>query len=176
MMYQAGFRCLYIGLEAASTQVRRRLGKAHPGEPVVDAIRRVLDLGFFLHASVGIGWPGESEEEMSMTLALIDQIPGLAVDAYCYHPLPGTPLSKHQTAYGASPNSCRQPFEDFSEFHRNYSEMPDTVIESLWQELIERRDERYNRLFNEGDPYAAAAQAEAAVSSIQACNSRQSQR
>ena len=148
LMYLAGFRSLYLGLEAASPTVRARLGKGS-SQPLRGRIRRVLDMGFAIRASVGIGWPGETEAEMRDTLRLVSEIPDLAFDAYRYLPLPGVPLTdrwlrdKHDTI-----SDEELATSDYSNHNRNFSDLADESYEDLWQEMkaLESRSlERYAR-------------------------------
>jgi radical SAM superfamily enzyme YgiQ (UPF0313 family) len=152
-MYSAGFRCLYLGLEAASPEVRRRLGKGRiSGQPAA-VLQRVLDLGFLIRASIGIGWPGETEHDIEATLALIDSVPGLLFDGYRYLPLPGVPLTD-QWARGAGLGSLNRTreiaFQDYSQYNANFSQIPDARYEQLWHELLLRQDERLRRMFPVG--------------------------
>ena len=66
-MHDAGFRSLYLGIEAASASVRRDLAKGRVRGDVALAIQRVLDMGFRIRASIGIGWPGETEQDIEDT-------------------------------------------------------------------------------------------------------------
>jgi radical SAM superfamily enzyme YgiQ (UPF0313 family) len=151
-MYKAGFRCFYVGIEAASEAVRRRLGKARISDNLARITERVLDMGYLIRASIGIGWPSETESEMEQTLELIDQMPNLLFDAFRYLPLPGVPLT---TYWSRQPYAVRDdlisqmPFEDYSEYNANYSSIPADRFEYFWAEMIKRRDERYRRYFGE---------------------------
>jgi radical SAM superfamily enzyme YgiQ (UPF0313 family) len=150
-MHSAGFRCLYLGLEAASADVRRRLGKGRIHEAPATILQRVLDMGFLIRASVGIGWPGESASDIHATLALIDSVPELLFDAYKYLPLPNLPLTSYWQKHAAPTSLDRTSelaFQDYSEFNSNFSNVPDDSYEELWRELIARRDERAARVFD----------------------------
>ena len=150
-MHRAGFRCLYVGIEAASVAVRGRLGKRRVQEPVARTIQRAIDLGFAVRASIGIGWPGEEEEEVAATLDLVDAVPGLAFDAYRYMPLPNVPLttiwSKSDPSRAAAMADPDFAFTDYSMAGRNFSDMPGDRFEALWAELKRREAERLNLYF-----------------------------
>lgn len=156
MMHRAGFRSLYLGLEAASGPVRQRLGKGPFQSSIAEAIQRTLDLGFVIRASIGIGWPGETTGEIEATLELIDSIPSLAFDAYRYLPLPGAPLTrlwargdgKRQETVSAESLA----FADYSEYNEDYSDLPAGQLESLWAELRRREAERLTRYLQTGKP------------------------
>lgn len=150
-MYAAGFRCFYLGLEAASADVRRRLGKGRiSGLPSV-TLQRVIDMGFLVRASVGIGWPGETVEDVERTLTLIDDVPELLFDAYRYLPLPNMPLSD-QWAKTATPAALERfqniQFQDYSEFNSNFSAISDQEYERLWADLVWRQNRRLSDRFS----------------------------
>jgi radical SAM superfamily enzyme YgiQ (UPF0313 family) len=146
LMHRAGFRSFYLGIEAAAASVRRRLGKRGSSGSVAEPIQRVLDLGFVIRASIGIGWPGETARDIEATLELIDSIPTLAFDAYRYLPLPRVPLtevwSKGLREREAQLTSEGQAFEDYSEHNGNYSDLPDAAFELLWADLKRRESDR----------------------------------
>ena len=155
-MYSAGFRSFYVGVEAASHEVRRRLGKGPVKQDVATVLRCARELGFFLRASIGIGWPGETAAEMEDTLRLLDSLPWLVFDAYRYKRLPGTACGSARSV-GATrdrddEDMTESAFEDYSVFGRNYSELDDDVVETAWNELLRRRDYRYERILG-GWPY-----------------------
>ncbi len=147
-MHRAGFRCIYVGIEAASARVRSRLGKTRLQRDVGDAVERVMSMGFRVHASIGMGWPGERAREMEETLALIDRLPELPFDAFSYHPLPSVPLtSEARASFGVpTPDPRSEPYEDYCEHIWNYSSIPNERFQEYWVKLIARRNERYKRL------------------------------
>jgi radical SAM superfamily enzyme YgiQ (UPF0313 family) len=146
LMYSAGFRCFYLGLEAASAEVRRRLGKAPFTSDLSTALRRLADKGFFVTASIGMGWPGETAAEVEATLALLDSVPDLNFDAFRYTPLAGVPLSRSWVRRGGETSG---PEEDFSELSRNHSTLDDATCQRLWSELEARQDARRERWFGQ---------------------------
>lgn len=149
-MHLAGFRCLYLGLEAASSEVRRRLGKGRIAGQPAKVLQNAIDLGFLIRASIGIGWPGETEADIKDTLALIDAVPDLLFDGYRYLPLPGVPLTQ-QWARDAGPDGLDRTralaFQDYSLNNDNFSSIPDARYEQLWLALLRRQDERLERAF-----------------------------
>ncbi len=150
-MHQAGFRCLYVGIEAASVAVRGRLGKRRTHEAVALTVQRAIDLGFAIRASIGIGWPGEDEQEVAATLDLVDAVPALAFDAYRYMPLPNVPLttlwSRSNPSRESAIASPALAFTDYSTNNPNFSDLPDERFEELWAELQRREAERLNLYF-----------------------------
>lgn len=151
-LYRAGFRCFYLGVEAASPDVRRRLRKG-PSRGLRNAIVRATDMGFFIRASIGMGWPGETEQDVQDTLALVESLPDLLFDAYRYAPLPGAPLTARRGSTAMS------PFADYSELGANHSDLSDPVFERLWRELQRRQDDSHDRYFPPDPPHRGLANA-----------------
>ncbi|MCF6377991.1 B12-binding domain-containing radical SAM protein [Nocardioides KLBMP 9356] len=147
-MHTSGFRCLYLGIEAASPAVRKSLGKGSVREPVETLVNRALDMGFLIRASIGIGWPGETLEEMKATVDLIGRVDRLAFDAYKFFPLPGTPLG--ESAYWAARRDMaltkdqllEDSYADYSEFNANYSGVPDAELEEVWGHMLDLEQSR----------------------------------
>lgn len=150
-MHEAGFRSLYLGVEAASAEVRKRLGKGTVRESIDSLINRTIDMGFVIRASIGIGWPGERVDEMFETIALIDRIDRLVFDAYKFFPLPGTPLG--ESTYWASRRALpltrtamlEDAYCDYSQFNSNYSGVPDEVFASVWERMRQLEEERLGK-------------------------------
>lgn len=147
-MYSAGFRCLYVGIESASPFVRRRLGKGIVRTSPEDVLRRTIDRGFLVRASIGMGWPGETAAEVEETLRLIERVPKLVFDPGRYLPLPGVPLTKYWDKHSNRASSCdHDPFEDFSWRNANYSAIPDDRFRQLWSQLVRLAAARFRQEF-----------------------------
>ena len=71
-----------------------------------------------IRASIGIGWPGETEAEIEATLTLVNSVPGLAFDAFRYLPLPGVPLTTYWSRRDPSGTRALDyvPTSDYSEY------------------------------------------------------------
>jgi radical SAM superfamily enzyme YgiQ (UPF0313 family) len=147
-LYAAGFRCFYLGIEAASASVRKRLAKGSTSYSIKYLVERALDMGFLVRASIGIGWPGETVDDMKATLALIDSIPKLAFDAYKFLPLPNTPIGESSfwaSRRQKSPDEQRQLEEaycDYSAYNDNYSSAEGDQSDALWLDLRQREQSR----------------------------------
>lgn len=143
ILSQMGTRALYVGIESGSASVRRSLGKGTVHRPLKDLVNRARDHGIVIRGSIGIGWPGESLDDMRETLALIDEIPFLAFDAYKFLPLPRTPLG--DSAYWASKGSVgtlAEASNDYSGRNENFSSVDDESFAEVWTELCLRESSR----------------------------------
>ncbi|RLK54805.1 B12-binding domain-containing radical SAM protein [Actinokineospora cianjurensis] len=152
LMHRAGFRALYVGVESASAETRRRLAKGTLRGGVADVLNRAIDMGYVIRASIGIGWPGEARADAEATLELIDSVPRLAFDAYRYYPLPHTPLGER--SHWASARARLTPealsataFQDYSDHNDNHSAIPTRDYDALWSQLRQREDERLAAYF-----------------------------
>lgn len=138
-----GARTLYVGIECASPIVRRTLGKGTVRQSIKCLISKARDRGMIVRASIGIGWPRESLDDMKATLDLIDDIPSLAFDAYRYLPLPRTPMGDatywHQREVQGTISEASR---DYSDRNQNYSAVDDASFEWAWSQLRERERER----------------------------------
>lgn len=147
-MHDAGFRNLYIGVEAASVAIRKSLGKGSTEKSVKELVERTLDKGYLIRASIGIGWPGETVEDMKSTLKMIDDTPGLAFDAFKFYPLQGTPLGEkaywreRRAQNQSEEDALREAYSDYSVYNTNYSDVSDADLEAMWQEMRVREADR----------------------------------
>jgi radical SAM superfamily enzyme YgiQ (UPF0313 family) len=147
-VYRAGFRSLYVGVESASPRVRKVLGKGRIVDSIEKCLATALGMGFFIRASIGIGWPDESESEIAATLDLIRNVPALLFDAFRYTPLPGVPLTSYWARSSArfdNGDDFLSPFADYSEFGGNYSSLDDRKFEAYWAEMRWLEKERRMR-------------------------------
>ena len=142
LMYEAGLRSLYVGVESGSSRIRRMLGKSSASADVADLLNRTIENGVLVRASIGVGWPTETLDEAKSTLSLIDACPRLAFDAFRYQALPGVPLTIRQgpplrTSLG------HPAFDDFSLSNQsNHSAMSDSDFATMWAELSAREADR----------------------------------
>lgn len=148
-MVRAGFRYLYVGVESGSASVRRALGKP---EMTTKKLRRVIDdahdLGLVVQASLGIGWPGETSREIDETFELLEALPSLLFDPFCYLATPGAPL----TALG---NSHCDPFYDYSEFHPDLAAGINDDLAGEWELLVGMSAQRFSRYVVRAEDVAA---------------------
>ena len=145
-LWEAGFRALYVGIESFSYGVRKRLGKGAFRGSLDQVVRDAQDDGFFVRASIGIGWPGESEKEVEDTIAFADRQRGLAFDAFRYTPLHGAPLTTWRVEKLDEKRGSAGYAEDYSEYGINWSAIEDGRFLDLWTAFSGVRAERERRL------------------------------
>jgi hypothetical protein len=92
LMKRAGCFSVHIGVESASERMLNAMNKKTTPEINRRACACVNDAGLSLSASYIIGLPGETEEEMLDTIALMQEIGSNARGFSAFQPLPGSPF------------------------------------------------------------------------------------
>lgn len=93
LMRHSGCREIYFGVESASPQVLRRIGKRYGREEIFNAVRWAQKAGLRVEIMITIGNPGETDRDRDMTLAALAEIgPNVKVVTNRLVILPGTAL------------------------------------------------------------------------------------
>ena len=93
LMWQAGCRQITFGMESASSQVLRRIGKTYGREEIINAVRWSLEAGLKVIVQITIGNPGETDLDQAMTLSTLKELgPDVQVKTNQLVILPGTPF------------------------------------------------------------------------------------
>lgn len=111
MMKDSG--CMYIsyGIESGSNRMLKDVIKKGTTIELVEKIIKLTDkIGIGIIANYMFGLPGETEEDMKLTLKAIKHIPADAAEMSIYIPLPGTELAKglDWTKYTSGKNPYHQ--------------------------------------------------------------------
>lgn len=86
-------RCesIYFGMESASPQVLRRIGKTYGREDILNSVRWAQEAGLRVEVMVTVGNPGETDIDRKLTLSALDELgPKVTVIANRLVILPGT--------------------------------------------------------------------------------------
>ncbi|MEM0378397.1 MAG: TIGR04013 family B12-binding domain/radical SAM domain-containing protein [Thermosphaera sp.] len=85
---------LIIGGQSGSDRVLSMVKRGHGVEDVENAVDYALNAGFTPSVDFIIGFPGETREDMMMTLQFAEKLvlKGARIHLHYYIPLPGTPL------------------------------------------------------------------------------------
>ena len=98
---------LHLPLQSGSDRIlramRRRYTATEYRETVLQAVKRLPHLG--LGTDVIVGFPGETEDDFALTLALVEELPFSNVHVFPYSERPGTPAASMP---GAVPPSERR--------------------------------------------------------------------
>jgi anaerobic magnesium-protoporphyrin IX monomethyl ester cyclase len=90
LMYQAGCRMVFIGFESASDRILQAINKGVTSEDNVKCARALEMAGMPYWASFIVGYPGETEEDLKMTMEFARSIHPLAGWANEFFPSPGS--------------------------------------------------------------------------------------
>jgi anaerobic magnesium-protoporphyrin IX monomethyl ester cyclase len=91
LMWRAGCRYLLYGFESGSQRVLDLMNKKTTVEDNYQAAFLHNKLKFPYNASMIIGYPGEREEDILLTLEFLKETKPLKAGINCYVPLPGSP-------------------------------------------------------------------------------------
>src|SRR5262245_41429187 len=87
---------LHLPVQSGSDRILAAMNRRHTRADYLDAIARVRaaqpDVAF--SSDFIVGFPGESEEDLSATLALVDEVGYAGAYSFKYSPRPGTPAAK----------------------------------------------------------------------------------
>ncbi len=98
LMKKAGFRMLLFGLESASQETLNRLNKGIIVQDIIDGCNWAREAGLEPHITIMVGYPWESQEDISKTLKLskmlMNEGNALTLQSTIIIPYPGTKLYK----------------------------------------------------------------------------------
>ena len=101
LMARAGCRAFYIGVESGSPRMLELFKKGERVEQFVRAFEIAHSLGIKTYASLVVGTPYETEEDLLLTERLIDRIKPYRVGRNVYVGLPGSEIYKQLLQEGA---------------------------------------------------------------------------
>ncbi|MBF0571233.1 MAG: B12-binding domain-containing radical SAM protein [Candidatus Omnitrophica bacterium] len=74
LMGRCGCREIYFGVESASPQVLRRMGKTYACKEIINAVRWAQEAGLKVAVMIMIGTPGEGNLDRELTLSALHEI------------------------------------------------------------------------------------------------------
>ncbi len=92
MLYEAGCRWIFFGIESGSDDVLRKIHKNIDKQLIKPTIECLRKIGITSICSFIIGFPDETVEQLKDTVKLIDSINANLTPIYHFTPLPGTEL------------------------------------------------------------------------------------
>lgn len=99
---------LHLSLQSGSPEVLRRMGRGHYGPEEIFAFLKGLDEiwpVYGLGADIIAGFPGESEDNLSETLSVVERLPLSYAHVFPYSERPGTPAASFK---GSIPGHLRR--------------------------------------------------------------------
>jgi tRNA-2-methylthio-N6-dimethylallyladenosine synthase len=88
-------KCINYSLQSGSDRLLKAMNRGYTRELFLSSARAILkrDPGISLRSDIMIGFPGETDEDFSQTLAMIQKVPFETINALLYNERPGTKAS-----------------------------------------------------------------------------------
>ncbi len=82
-----------LGAQSGSNRLLKAMGRGHTAEVVLEAVRLLRSAGFGVDVDYIFGLPGETEEDVELTVRHMKEVINLGgrIHAHVFLPLPGTP-------------------------------------------------------------------------------------
>ena len=89
---------IIIGAQSGSDRVLSNIGRNHSVDDVIRAVEILRSYGFQVDVDFIFGLPGESEEDIELTLQVLKRLVNLGakIHAHTFLPLPGTPFAESE--------------------------------------------------------------------------------
>jgi radical SAM superfamily enzyme YgiQ (UPF0313 family) len=119
MLDKSGFRRFTIGIESGSPRMRKLMKKEGSVDDIVKTFERLAQFNFVIYGSFISNFPGETLEDIKLTLELIDRLhqanPNFRNSpVYHYTPYPGTPMFEQAVAAGFEAPDSLEGWSHFS--------------------------------------------------------------
>nr|MCR5040471.1 B12-binding domain-containing radical SAM protein [Clostridia bacterium] len=110
LMYDSGCRWIMFGIETGNRDMQKRIHKHIDYGKVQETFEMTDRIGLTTVASVIIGYPGETVEQVRDTVALMTSVKAGLITVYHFTPMPGTELYDEVVSSGAykPPASLRE--------------------------------------------------------------------
>lgn len=132
MMYDAGCRWIFFGIESGSREMQRKIHKNINYDAIKPTIELLNEIGFTTMSSFIVGFPDETEEQLRETTKMLNDIPIGLTPIFHFTPIPGTELYDRLVEEGRYP--VPQKLEDLfgviatESLGTNYSNVPDREL------------------------------------------------
>jgi radical SAM superfamily enzyme YgiQ (UPF0313 family) len=138
LMWRAGCRYLFYGIESGSQRVLDLMAKSISLEANYKAVELHNKLKFPYHASILLGYPGEREEDIEQTLQFLRITKPPSIGINWYVPLPGSPDYDKLRSQGVINTDDPQEWRRIGEVNkcRVYAD----VEESRFRELFKQAE------------------------------------
>lgn len=134
-LYDNGCRWVIFGIESGSTEIQKRIHKHLDFEKTRQTFEITDRIGLTTIASMIIGYPGETEEQLRDSVRLINSIKASMVPIYHFTPLPGTELYREVVESGAyhPPKTIKEMAKTIAteSLGQNLSQVPDRDLKVI---------------------------------------------
>jgi len=100
LMKEAGCEGVFLGVESGSDHMLKRMNKTARRKHYMEALPIFREVGICTHASLIIGFPGETEETVAETISLIEEGQPDFFRAQLWYCDPVTPIWEQRDEYG----------------------------------------------------------------------------
>ena len=100
IMYDAGCRGAFFGVESGSKEMLHRIHKAIAYDRILPSFEEIQNIGITTIASFIIGYPDETVEQLRETVQMVQALCANLTPVYHFTPLPGTELYNEVVADG----------------------------------------------------------------------------
>ena len=146
---------VHLPVQSGSSKVLKLMNRKHNINVYLNTIKKLKDKNPSIKFSSDfiIGYPGETEEDFKLTLALLDKINFINSYSFIFSPRPGTPASKLKSIDERIAKKRLISFQRKSEeIIKNYrQELLDKKVEVLFENSIKKEGKYFGR-----DKYANA--------------------
>ena len=146
---------VHLPVQSGSSKVLKLMNRKHNINDYLNTIKKLKDKNPSIKFSSDfiIGYPGETEEDFKLTLALLDKINFINSYSFIFSPRPGTPASKLKSIDERIAKKRLISFQRKSEeIIKNYrQELLDKKVEVLFENSIKKEGKYFGR-----DKYANA--------------------
>ncbi|MDI6798065.1 MAG: radical SAM protein, partial [Desulfatibacillaceae bacterium] len=124
-LVEKGLSRLYLGAESGSEKVLLSTGKNLKLDDIINANRKLARFPIYCEYTFMAGLPGETEEDLNMTMALIEQLRKENPRAVIwkindYMPYPGTRLFEEAVQAGFDPPQSLEQWADLTYYRRKH--------------------------------------------------------
>ncbi len=124
LMYEAGCRHVYVGVESGSPRILEQIMKDVSRKQILEGFDAAKKVGLNTTAIFMLGLPGETREDVEATVDLARRIRATRYEFVVYVPYPGTPLYSDAIRWGFIPPKTVEGWaevgliEDFDRLYR----------------------------------------------------------
>lgn len=163
-LVKAGLKHVVFGVESGSERVRRTvLNRAMTNDRIIDAFDRARQAGLIVTANYMLGIPGETRDDIEMTLELNQRLDPHDFGYFVFYPYPGTDLFHECRTKGFMP-------DDYMDLPANHREtilnLPDLTKDDIlyyYQQFTEARVNTFIQKYGGGSGPDQAAEIESMV-------------
>lgn len=135
MMYDAGCRNIFFGIESGSEQRQKVIKKGTNLSKTIEVINHCKEIGIITITSFIIGFPDETEEELKETVNFLINLKSDIKLAFFYYPVPNSELYANlvKNKKFIAQNSYKEwlRFTTLTSLGKNFSNVPDKDLKVI---------------------------------------------